>query len=834
MLEYDFDLEVVINSGDDGPGISKLKGYNTIIWMTGNATTNTLTAADEQAITAYLEGNYWETKYLENFVPNIWIIGQDILEDITGGDTMPDMSSFAFRYLKVEEYLPDYGLPANLEGVYHDEIAHGVDYPISPQFADNADAIRPTLDADGIIYAFEPDDIYFGLRYSGRDFNLLLFTFEFAFIEDYFSFVNVAGGGSGEVLGPPTTLFEDGFETAPGQAPPPGWAEWTDGGGGPYWITDNINVKTGGGSAYCPGDIGGFQMRMFPDQFFDLTGYSNIYLSFDWYIAGSVGTDQGLFLDISYGGTWYLGVAWYTGTSNSRADSTRAGTWIHQDIFLDPLITKTGDFQFGFRWSYPGFGAWVDNVYLNASLILSAGGSGTGNVTVTDDMKVYYKPELVFLSMSWFGYEDNRVELKTSTVDIALSNEHPMVGNSYVIKSEVYNYGGNATSAIVRFLDGNTIIDTKSLHVAAGGRTSIEVIWTPLYVGNRELIVDVDPDLDLKDNSGSWLEIFRFNNKAELPRYVYFFFDDMENGSDKWEHDSTIVNINGESKLDYTDGLDVDIISDFDWNETSSKWIHDYTSSHTINSAFSIMEPEVKGKIRQPIDAVIQVDSSRHMAGSKWTNLKLAIHAFLDVLESIDRVAINTYETGTSVDLDWIKMGDTNIDMSAEPGWGGSPVFATGRDVAEYYVDDLNLGYAKYPTGGSPLWREIGESIHQANLTHRAEAMPFVLALADAENTAKGGYDPDINYTGDKTGLLEAPFTVYTILLGEPGNKNHDPNYDNNDQETPPRDEDGWKQGNVRYNSKDHYDMWNIARSSNPSGKHYYIDDSSSLVNLFG
>jgi hypothetical protein len=382
-------------------------------------------------------------------------------------------------------------------------------------------------------------------------------------------------------------------------------------------------------------------------------------------------------------------------------------------------------------------------------------------------------------------------------------------------------------------MDGNTIIDTKSLHIKADSKSAIEVIWNPLYVGNREIMVDVDPDLDLKNNDASWMEIFRFNNLARKSKYVYFFFDDMENGTGNWEHDSTIVNINGESKLDYTDGTSVDVISEWDWNASSSKWIHDFTSSHTLNSAFSIMEPEEHGTIRQPIDAVLQVDSSRHMSGSKWTNLKLAIHAFIDVLESVDRIAINNYDTGQSVNLDWIRMGETNVNMSGETGWSGTDIFPTGRDVAEYFVDDMNLGYDKFPTGGSPLWREIGESIHQANLTHRAEAMPFVLALADAENTAIGGYDPDVNYTGDKTGLLNAPFTVYTILLGEPGNTNNDPNYDNNDQDTPPRDEDGWKEGGVRYNSKDHFDMWNIARSSNPAGKHYYIDDSSSLVNLF-
>ncbi|UCH88963.1 MAG: hypothetical protein JSV49_12130 [Thermoplasmata archaeon] len=835
MLGYEFDLTTVANPADDGPDISKLKKYNTVIWMTGNETANTLTALDEQAITAYLEGNYWETKYLEDFVPNLWVIGQDILQDITGDNPSPPSSSFTYRYLKVERYVADYGLGDTLEGVYHDPVTHGIDYPVSAPFGDFADAITPTPEGTGILWADKGADLYYGLRYTGRDFNLLFFTFEFGFIEDYFTFITspaVDGGGGGSP-GPPIILFADDFEGAPFDGfPLSGWNQYSAIPGS-YWEYDNGNVNNGVYSALALGGHGGFTY-IEPMNSFDLIGYVDITLSFDWYIPNALaGSAEGLFCDVYYSGAWY-NVAWYTGIGEGASrTSTRTGTWVHHDILLDPLITLTNDFKFRFNWTYNGVGGQLDDVFLIASEDSGGGGGGGATPVVVDDSTPYYKPELVFLGMHWFGFEDNRVELKTSTVDITLSSKNPMVGNSYVIKSEVYNYGGNDTSTIVRFLDGNTIIDTKSLHVAAGGKTSIEVIWTPLYVGTREITVDVDPDLDLKQTNGNWIEIFRFNNKAKLPKYVYFFFDDMENGSGNWEHDSTIVNINGESKLDYTDGTDVDIISDWDWNNSSPKWIHDYSSSHTMNSAFSIMEPEVKGKVRKPIDAVIQIDSSRHMQGSKWTNLKLAIHAFLDVLESVDRVAINNFETGTSVNLDWVRMGETNIDMSAEPGWSGSPVFATGRDVAEYFVDDLNLGYDKFPTGGSPLWREIGESIHQANTTHRAEAMPFVLALADAENTALGGYDPDINYTGDKTGLLCAPFTVYTILLGEPGNTNHDPNYDNNDQDTPPRDEDGWKQGKVRYNSKDHYDLWNIARSSNPPGKHYYIDDSSSLVNLF-
>ncbi|MCK5562085.1 MAG: hypothetical protein KAJ51_15910, partial [Thermoplasmata archaeon] len=177
------------------------------------------------------------------------------------------------------------------------------------------------------------------------------------------------------------------------------------------------------------------------------------------------------------------------------------------------------------------------------------GGSGAYAYQVWDTPGLEAnQAEIVYMTMHWLGYPESRIELKTSKIDIELSSYNPMYGNSYILNTNVYNYGVNETSVVIRFFDGNTIIDTKALFVPADGNSSVEVIWIPLYAGNRTLAVAVDTANDVP-------EIFEvLNNNATFEnRHVYFFYDDMENGAGNWNHDSIIMRINGESPLDFID-----------------------------------------------------------------------------------------------------------------------------------------------------------------------------------------------------------------------------------------------------------------------------------------
>ncbi len=195
-----------------------------------------------------------------------------------------------------------------------------------------------------------------------------------------------------------------------------------------------------------------------------------------------------------------------------------------------------------------------------------------------------YLNEFIYLMLNRFDHPVNSAELKVSKIDINISNAHPNIGNSYIITADVFNYGSVDCSAIVRFFDGTTIIDTDTIFVSGAGKTTAEVIWVPRFAGSRNISVCVDLDDDVP-------EVFEVLNNNALPynTWVYFFWDDMENGTDNWHHDSTILRINGEGKLDY---LDEPVYSNV--NNTWAK-INGFElgtdTSHSAFSSYSVPEP---------------------------------------------------------------------------------------------------------------------------------------------------------------------------------------------------------------------------------------------------
>ncbi|MCK4266619.1 MAG: right-handed parallel beta-helix repeat-containing protein, partial [Thermoplasmata archaeon] len=71
----------------------------------------------------------------------------------------------------------------------------------------------------------------------------------------------------------------------------------------------------------------------------------------------------------------------------------------------------------------------------------------------------------------------------------------------------------------------------------------------------------------------------------------FYFKDDMESGSDQWEHGSTIMLINGEQPLEYfyDTELDTDIISD--WNNTVSVGLETTNATyHSFDTSFYMNE----------------------------------------------------------------------------------------------------------------------------------------------------------------------------------------------------------------------------------------------------
>lgn len=402
-----------------------------------------------------------------------------------------------------------------------------------------------------------------------------------------------------------------------------------------------------------------------------------------------------------------------------------------------------------------------------------------------------FQSELAYLILQWFAYPELRIELKTSIIDISASDANPVIGDSYIIRTALYNYGGNDTSTVVRFLDGTTIIDTQAVYVPAGGNSATEVIWTPLFAGKRDITVAVDPQNDVP-------EIFeRLNNNATLKGFnVYYFYDDLESGTGNWKHEGTIIHITGESPLDY---MDPPVYSNiiYNWNDTETGgFIQTYRNYHSYNSSFYTYEPE------STLSLVFTLDNSASMTGHIG-NLTMAFNSTVENLSADDWVAIYAFNTNSN-------------PTSYDPFDGsGGPILLTdlpsGQDEDGFLElggnytcpvhdqDEPGLAVAKHlanlidDTGGvgTPLWETLNSAIDLAYSAGRG--VPAVIGMTDgADTTAPIGdgplgpwnpLPPDSDFNGNdgntaddwsvsKTyDVCNSPVVVYTIGLNVPGGK---------------------------------------------------------------
>ncbi|MBI5000283.1 MAG: Ig-like domain-containing protein [Euryarchaeota archaeon] len=258
------------------------------------------------------------------------------------------------------------------------------------------------------------------------------------------------------------------------------------------------------------------------------------------------------------------------------------------------------------------------------------------------------RAELAYLVLHWFGLPDVRVEMRLSSMDLGLSSTHPQLGSAYVIQATVRNFGGSDGNALVRFMDGSTQIGSDSVSVGADGKTTAEVIWMPLFAGMRTVTVQVDP-------INEQAEVFEwFNNNASFSTYVYYFYDDMEEGLAKWRHESTIMLINGESPIDYFGTTQLFTNIQNSWNYTQSQNLTNITDVsgfyHTYNKAAWLQEPQAANTTQQgtrkPMDVVFALDTSGSMDGAKIINLRIATCQFIANLTDQDRAGMWTFDGG--------------------------------------------------------------------------------------------------------------------------------------------------------------------------------------------
>jgi hypothetical protein len=331
------------------------------------------------------------------------------------------------------------------------------------------------------------------------------------------------------------------------------------------------------------------------------------------------------------------------------------------------------------------------------------------DTTTTQYVNESYKSELAYAIMSWFLYPDDRFEIKTSNIDIKLSNYDPVLGGSYVIKTNIYNLGVNNTNVIVRFLDGDTIINTKSIYVPGNGNSSTEVIWSPLYAGYRNIHIYVDPENDIP-------EVFNYlnNNATYANQLVYFFYDDMENGTSNWNHDNTVLLINGEGPLNFIENpVYTDINGTWDYS-MSDGFILNSTEYHSYDSSYYTIEPV--GINKKPLDIVLVVDTSSSMAAS-LDEIKKALVNFINstVFDPRDRIAIYSYSN---------EAPDRIINFTI--------CNASGK--AALISQIAGLSAAGFPA----LWDSIGEAVNYS-LYSGSSRIPVVIALSGAGDFGSGG-----------------------------------------------------------------------------------------------
>ena len=349
------------------------------------------------------------------------------------------------------------------------------------------------------------------------------------------------------------------------------------------------------------------------------------------------------------------------------------------------------------------------------------------------------RAELLYLTLHWFSWLVNKTEARITTPDIyfgsqyssviGFPNMNPVLGKSYVMRANITNYGMKSADVVIRFLDGNTVIDSRNVHLESSRATStgikyfkttVEIIWTPLFAGLENISVVIDPD-----NVIGTQQYFRFNDRAGYSLQVYFFYDDFENPREtfaNWNHEATILRINGDNPIEYFDPPASDMKTNviYQWDETRSKGFKLQNNSyHTAKNAFSMVE-----FFRGPIDVVLMIDTSNSMQptgpSSTTDPIDKAVRAAKYLVENLSddsRVAIFTYcntpACGSNFGYKYGNLPFTTLDCA-------------GRTKIYNKLTDIE-STANYVRGFTPLWDAIGYSVKYGNHYGRKDKTAIVV-----------------------------------------------------------------------------------------------------------
>ncbi len=425
---------------------------------------------------------------------------------------------------------------------------------------------------------------------------------------------------------------------------------------------------------------------------------------------------------------------------------------------------------------------------------------------------VQAKAEIMYHLFHRFGEKDEDPELAVYPPDIEIKYGGQMdlpiiVGRSYMLRATVYNYGTTGVSAVVRFYDDLEWIGGQTVYVPGSGSAQVEIQWTPMFAGSaRHISVIVDPLNEIRETA--WREgpykgkeIFNYNNEAILTKRVYYFWDNMEYGSENWFHQATVMDINGESPLDFLNRKDVstNVIGQWDWSISGStnsdgnyeRDVNVFYSNDTRISNFTLgayhsalnafwMPEAPRENIRAPIDVIFVIDTSGSMLaavpganvgdvngdGYSNTRVDVAIQAALDALNVMsdnDRVAIFAFSSA-----DPIKVMDFTYVTAEDLNSNGKPDI---QDIQEK-LESLGAG------GGTPMYDTSAAAVEYMDNYGRDEAVKGILFMTDGLSNAdednykyargRGYYEietaPIQDYT-DGNGLLKIPYSVLAISI---------------------------------------------------------------------
>jgi len=401
------------------------------------------------------------------------------------------------------------------------------------------------------------------------------------------------------------------------------------------------------------------------------------------------------------------------------------------------------------------------------------------------------REEFVYMLTKWFGNEDDRSELRISDVDINVEVKNPMLGKSYRMTATIQNVGYKGSSALVRFMDGDSLIASESIFVDGDSTHTVEINWEPLFAGynnsetninsERNITILVDP-LCEEDEIGGHTgdDDMNFNNVDVKKVPVFYFWDDMESGTENWNHQTTLANINGESPIGYLGSgyknVDTNIVDR--WDQSRSKGINatNYTS-HTDPTSYWLTEPKARNETKvesKPIDVVFALDTSGSMNWDDEGNNVGADNPNSRMYQAVD-AAVNFINNMTSKDRLEIWTFDPQGGYNPDPylykelaymtnGSGGTPDNKTEFIEA---LKDIREGEGEWPNGpngNTPYYDTLGNAIYSAtqiNDNEENDRLEFVIGLADGEDNTGNEYSP--NQEWGNGGLLNAPPMVYNI-----------------------------------------------------------------------